>query len=418
LEDLLIQLFCLSLLLIPVGFLTIKSWVTTLSLMAFLLSLMLLFSTRDYRRSEGTPRQSNRDRLLPLLFAAPMIIDLLAQIARQDWAPSQLDAPARLLVFIPIYILLRRLNIDLSRSFTTCVALASPLALTHLAIDTNHYWGDRWASSPADPNTLGLFCVALVSIPLAKLATEALSKQMAGLYTLSIACGAVIIMGSQSRIALLGLLSLLCMGIIIGVCQRGMRRLLPALASVLVIGVGLIWSVPAYQLRFTSIYTELIQWTQIENQSTSAATRLDMLEVSVLLLSKQPLFGYGDGNYQNVARQLPSYPQLHHAVESIHNTPHNEILTKGLRSGIAGAGASALLLLLPIAVFVRRARHKQSSGVSVAIAGGMFSLGILTASFSMAVFSLAFTTSFFAVVMAILLAATNNDGSVARLATQ
>lgn len=370
---------------------------------------MLLFATHNYRGGNGPSRPWNRDRLLPLLFASPLLIDLIAQLGRQEWAPSQLDAPARLLIFIPIYVLLRRLNLDLSRNFITYMAMASPLALIHLAIDPSYYWGDRWATSPSDPNTLGLFCGALVAPSIAKLATGASSKPMLAIHTLSITCGTLIVMGSQSRIAFLELLSLLCLGLILGAKEKGLRTFLPAIASAFVIGTGLVWSNPGYQHRIASIYIELSQWQESENQPSSAATRLDMLEVSVLLLSKRLLFGYGDGNYQHVARQLPDYPRLLYAVESIHNTPHNEILTKGLRSGIAGAAASGLLLLVPIITFVRRAFRKKSTIGSIAIAGGMFSLGILLASFSMAVFSLAFTTSFFAVSMAIFLAGRDHD---------
>jgi O-antigen ligase len=409
LEDLLIQLFCLSLLLIPVGFLTIKSWVTTLSLMAFLLSLMLLFSTRDYNRSEGTSRLSNRDRLLPLLFAAPMIIDLLAQIARQDWVLNQLDAPSRLLIFIPVYILLRRVNINLSQPFITCIALASPIALTHLALDPTYYWGDRWASSPADPNTLGLFCAALGGVSLAQFATNPLSKTLTVIHTVSIVSAAAIVIASGSRIAFISFLMLFSLSLVFAQNTQSRQFVKWAIMPALLTALTLFYTNPSYQHRAVSIYQELTSWAEQGNQPTSASARIEMIEVSILLLERAPLLGYGDGNYQNVARNLPDYPRLQHAVEAIHNTPHNEVLTKALRSGIAGGLASAAVLLVPVFILLRRSSNANLRRVWPSGAEGLLAIGIVLASFSMAVFSLAFTTSFFAASMAVFLAAKSNQ---------
>lgn len=415
-EDLLIQLFCLSLLLIPVGFLTIKSWVTTLSLMAFLLSLMLLFSARNYTKSEGNPRPSNRDRLLPLLFAAPVLIDLLTQLGRQDWAPSQLDAPSRLLIFIPVYTLLRRLNLDLGQSLITCMAIASPLALTHLAIDSTYYWGDRWASSPSDPNTLGLFCAALGAVSMAQLATVALSKYLTVTHTISIMCATAIVLASGSRIALLSLITLFSLAAIFSVKTQLLQFLKWAIMPAVLITLTLLYTSPQYQQRTVSIYQELTSWAERGTQPTSASTRIEMIEVSILLLANAPMLGYGDGNYQNVARNLPDYPRLQHAVEAIHNTPHNEVLTKALRSGIAGGLASAAVLLVPVFILLRHSSNAHRRRGWLSRAEALFAIGIAFASFSMAVFSLAFTTSFFAVVMAIALAARDHDHSLGRLA--
>jgi len=392
----LIRVFCLSIILLPIGFLTVKSWATTLSLVAFLSSSILLARASHY------PPLSRTDLFLIAAFVLPIVVDVSTQLIRGQWKPSEFDATSRLLIFVPVFICLKALKINLRDYLDKAILISSPLALLHLWIDPSHYWGDRWASLPADPNTLGLFTAVFLTYALLRIGSGETksSKPMSILVSLSVFSGFVVLAGTQSRGA--WIVAALAMALAAVSVNRRVRHLflLGLIPSLLAAMIALMLQ-PSLKERAVSIPNEIVGWIQNTEDVTSAAVRLDMIKLSIRLASERPFTGYGDGHYVDQALQMSDSARMRKSAVAIVNTPHNEVLRKLLRSGVFGAIAALLVLISPIIML--KPRRTTSYWLAIDHRIGFF-LAVFFASLTMGVFGLNFTAGFFAVMAAVFIA--------------
>jgi len=392
----LIGVFCLSIILLPIGFLTVKSWATTLSLVAFLSSSILLARASQY------PTLSRTDLFLIAAFVLPIVVDASTQLIRGGWNPSEFDAASRLLIFVPVFICLKALKINLRDYLDKAILISSPLALLYLWIDPSHYWGDRWASHPADPNTLGLFTAVFLTYALLRIGSGETNsnKPTSILVSLSISSGFVVLAGTQSRGA--WIVAALAMAMATVSAHRRLRDLflLGLIPSILAAMIALMLQ-PSLKERAVSIPNEIVGWIQNTEDVTSAAVRLDMIKLSIILASERPLTGYGDGRYVDRALQRSDSARMRESAVAIVNTPHNEVLGKLLRSGVFGAIAALLVLISPIIMLTPR--RTTSYWLAIDHRNGFF-LAVFGASLTMGVFGLNFTAGFFAVMAAVFIA--------------
>jgi O-antigen ligase len=396
LEDLLIQLFCLSLLLIPVGFLTIKSWVTTLSLVAFLLAIALL--GMNNKRIKLT----KLDALICFTFATPFLADLIAQLLRSELIPPELDASSRLLIFIPVLVVLRTYNVNLSTPFTISVALGLILSLVHIWTQPEYYWGDRWASKPADPNTLGLFCMVMLAHLMSMAAKPTASLRLNLFYLAAIGAGLITLIQSQSRGAWLAMLAILILTLWLD-RDNYRRNLIWIVVPALLLVLANLGFKESLSVRAASIPNEITGWIKGSQEANSGAVRLDMVQLSVKLLQNERarlFYGYGDKGYLDAVKVVTNSERELEAAIAMANTPHNELLGKLLKSGLMGGIAAAMLLISPLLILSRKKKAKHTLNPSWT----GIPLGTLLASLTMGVFGLAFTASFYAIASAILIA--------------
>jgi O-antigen ligase len=400
-EDLLIQLFCLTLLLIPVGFLTIKSLVTMLSLVAFLLAIALL--GMNNKRIKLT----KLDNLICFTFATPFLADLGAQLLRSELIPRELDAASRLLIFVPVYVVIRTYNLSLSTRFSISVALGLILSLPHIWAQPEYYWGDRWASKPADPNTLGLFCMVMIAhlMTVASKSTASLKSRL--FYLAGTGAGLITLIQSQSRGAWLAMLVIFIL--IIWIDRENYRRnLIWIVVPAIFIGLANLSFKESLSDRAASIPNEITGWIKGSQEANSGAVRLDMVHLSVKLLQNEParlFYGYGDKGYLDAVKAATDSKRELEAAIAMANTPHNEFLGKLLKSGLMGGIAAAMVLISPLLILLRQKKVKHTRDSSWT----GIPLGILLASLTMGVLGLVFTASFFAIASAILIADHAND---------
>jgi len=394
-EEWLIQLFCLSIVLLPLGFLTVKSWGTTLPLIAFLLSLVLIAAR--WKEVE----LSKTDLIFCFAFMSPFFIDLAAQLLRSELIPRQLDASSRLIVFVPIYIALKTLKPQVGPLFGISISIGLIFSLGHIYVEPEHHWGERWASHPSDPNTLGLFTAALLGYLFFR-AGERSTSTISRLVTLSgIFSGGVILIASQSRGAWLA--SAVLFACACWVHRRSMHQILVAILIPLAIAAAALVSLkPALIDRALSIPQEIGGWIKGTGDVNSGSIRLDMLLLSGPLIMNAPalLHGYGDGAYKDKALAIASSQGELAAAETLRVTPHNEVIGKLLKSGVFGGIAAAFVLLLPVIAAIQVAKRADTNEATWSWFG--LALGTCLASLTMGVLGLAYTASFHAIVSAII----------------
>ena len=381
---------------IPVGFLTIKSWVTTLSLIAFLLAIILLVMTSN------RIKMTKFDALICFAFASLFLADLGAQLLRSELIPSELDASSRLLIFIPVLVVLRTYNINLSTPFSISVALGLILSLVHVWTQPEYYWGDRWASKPADPNTLGLFCMVMLAHLMSMAAKPTASLKLNLFYLAAISAGLITLIQSQSRGAWLAMLAIFILTLWLD--RHNYRRNLMwiVVPAILLVLANLSFK-ESLSARATSIPKEVIGWLKGSREANSGAVRLDMVPLSVRLIQSEPariIYGYGDKGYADAVKAVAASERELEAAIAMINTPHNEFLGKILKSGCMGGVAAAMVLMCPLLILSRQKKVKHTLESS----WWGIPLGIILASLTMGVFGLAFTASFYAIATAILMA--------------
>jgi O-antigen ligase len=148
-----------------------------------------------------------------------------------------------------------------------------------------------------------------------------------------------------------------------------------------------------------------VKWSQSKEENSSAGERLSMIVASAKLISMAPWTGYGDFGYLKAGcgDEFKSTPYYSRSL-CAGSGPHNEVLARGLQSGIWGVLATLNLLLAPIVWFGFHLRRFWNSPdiYNPALLGLTFSINIALVCMFMEPYSIKFTATFNALVLAVL----------------
>jgi O-antigen ligase len=400
LKSVLHNLLGLSLLVLPLGALSIKHWANVFfALAVFSAAILLLAREPEKKRPINFWLVS-----LSISFAAFVFSDVLAQLARGEFAASYLDAPFRLLLGIPlVFYFARKGQFREELAFAIlCLSFTLTLLLVYFIPGPSLGWGGRWATKPADPNSLGimtgvflmvfLFLVAKTSsIPL-------FTRVLIGMIGLAIA--ALILTQTQSRGGwiIVPLISPVLL-ILLGREKRLVGGLLTLGGTALLCAV-FIYSDSRATARFLSIQSEFISWFRSPNAADySVGIRLNMIEASWELFKISPWFGNGD-----IAKALAAEPALltgkvhSTTISALAQTPHNEILGRLVRSGLIGGVAAFAVFFVPLALFTKRVliRSANSKSPLSAEIGLIFVSACIVGSMSAGILGLTYLSALYA----------------------
>jgi O-antigen ligase len=129
--------------------------------------------------------------------------------------------------------------------------------------------------------------------------------------------------------------------------------------------------------------------------------------VSFLLSKESFLFGFGEKDLGRSVGKFYDYfpPNLHDPLNILIGTgPHSDLLAKLLASGIIGALAYFLTILIPLYLFLQFINHSSQYIRSTARLGTAYIIGIVIAGLFNETLSLKYLCSFYGFILAIFLA--------------
>lgn len=389
-----------------VGFISIKSATNTCFFL--LLFPSIVFITRSYNY---IIENNIINSILPIIITLllPVLAIFISQLARQEWIIKSYDGPSRMLLSVPIlfYFIHKRIN------FSRLIGVCSPIALFATAIiiylhpeivSREH---GRFASYFLRPNSFGVYTLVLTCFCLFHMDITLKSSKSFFLYQLcGLLVGLFLVLGSGTRSSWISAVIIFLIWIFLNYRNISTRILISTALFIAVIIPVFLHFFPHSSTRLTQGISQVFSWYYDNNVISSPGIRLSMWKISWKLFLHNPIFGYGDLGY---------VPYLNTPeIKSIANPrtisvlaccgPHNELLTNTLRSGIFGLVSVLCLFIIPSIYFLKNIFHVNSNIKKAAQLGLAYIICIAINSISIEVFGLRFTSSYYGLIIAGLLA--------------
>jgi O-antigen ligase len=382
----------------------------------FLVFLAALWGLLSPSRQQQLGKANKVDPAIIFALLLPFSAVAIGQILRGSLHLPEFDAPSRLLAAVAIFYFLVRENrfLKVKPSVLLGLGAAVGLALLAASIDPSRTTavGGRLSTKLSWPNDLGAYAGILLTFVVWLMTLHRpMNKGTLALVwfssVLSCLAGAYVFIGAQSRGPWIATgITFLMMAAILGLRRWGPRKTL-LISLFVAIGIGSMVSLSTLSPRLTSIVAEPLNWMKSRQENSSAGERLSMAVASADLISKRPWSGYGDFGYLKEGCNEEFKKTTHYSRALCDGAgPHNEVLARGLQSGVWGLIATTALLFIPIAWFARHMWvYKTTDEIfNPAFLGLIFSVNIALVCMFMEPYSIKFTVTFNAFVLALLFA--------------
>lgn len=406
----LIPLLCIQ----PLFVLTVQSWSSGALVLGGLTSLITIVLLKQ-QSFDGSPEKTWQYQAFLLSFSLLFICIGITGLLRQDLHVAHLDSPARFLLAIPIFILIRRSTVDALSILTMAIVIGTLLTLSiQLLPSARQPWdANRMSSHFADPLSFGYITLAFALLALTSIwQTRPHGPKLTVLKGLAFTAGLYMSIQTQSRTGWLAIPVLAAIAIYVN------RNRLPSWR----------FSIPAF-LVITSMFalynsSEIVQ-TRI-NQTlddishysfegvapeTSVGLRLTFLRIAADMISQKPVLGYGDTQVTKpeVPVSVKAYASDFAIDFALSAGFHNEIVTTAVQYGLFSALAAALCFLIPLSIYWIGLQSESSTSRQAASLGIAFTLVYMMSSISTEVFGLKYTVSLYAMTTAILCGIVTRD---------
>lgn len=135
----------------PVTFLTVRHGVHVSLFALVTLALYYFWSSKTPKITLNNPI----DTLIVSTFAGLFLSVLISQVFREAIHFAAFDGPSRILLAGVAFLLLKSLNIPYIKILSVAVPVGLICLFLSLQLNPGAYWGERYATYFADPNTLG-----------------------------------------------------------------------------------------------------------------------------------------------------------------------------------------------------------------------------------------------------------------------
>ncbi|MDH2915812.1 MAG: O-antigen ligase family protein [Gallionella sp.] len=325
---------------------------------------------------------------------------LISQTFHQSFSARHYDGPARYWLAIPIFLLLRRLNL---RAFST-LQFAFPIAaIVGWALAKDMGYGVTLPMM--DKIRYGDSMLLLGSLSLFSL--DWLGKDAPYLRTLKwagFALGLFATFQSGTRGALLAI----PVFVAIYLYARGIRLSVKSTLASLVLGVlviGLAYlSSSTIQHRLHEMAMDVTVYNQ-GNRDTSTGIRWQLYQAAASIIIEHPVFGVGPGGFAlQMAPMADAGKITPMAAELGRGEVHNDILKKTADLGIFGLAAIFAVYLVPFCLFGKASKSKSRQIQRAGILGMVFVSGFMVFGLTAEVLNLTMTIAFYSFTVAVLLA--------------
>ncbi len=406
------QIILALIFLAPLGWLAVRSWINGILVILSLFCLFFLI----YNKKKIQLNRS--DRIILATFVLPILAVLITQAYTNNWSAKPYDGPSRFLLGIPIYLYIRSEKINILEILAIAIPLTLVFNLISILINTapTQFWGNRLATYFVDPLSFGNYSLLLGFLSLLMVQYRHNFRAVYLKYIFQTTCligfviGLYLSLGSMSRSGWLAIpfLTIYCIWCFRKEIASHLNVFLVVVFFISLLSIFLLLSNEAVQARFLSIYSETSEWLTKSGsyESSSGGVRLSMWVLSYKLLIMNSLMGYGDLGYKDLLITDPNLiaSASEIARTSMFNGPHNEIIANSLRYGIFGLIASCTLFITPAVIALLNMRKENLAAKLIF----SFTVGLLICSVALEVFNLKYTASFYAFLIPILLATSNN----------
>jgi hypothetical protein len=397
----------------PIAFMSIRHGVH-LALYGTLLLFIYELAT-----SSGKSYWSKKSFLIFFSLSSIFIATALQQILAGNFNENAFDGPSRLLIAGIIFLYLRQKNIDYFRIIEISIPIGLVLLAVYLQINQKYFWGQRWANSFVDPNSLGsqatilsLICILTIDIN---------SRKTINLLKLiGVLCGFYISINTESRGGWSTLPAMIICWLIIKFKEKSAFRLdknqlkvIFITLSSLIVGVAtLIVLNDVIHNRLSLTINEVTTWLKNPTIYSSAGTRLSMWVASTQLITENWI-GYGDLVIKDIAAKHPLNFGIHQngIKDLIQAGPHSDILSKGLSLGIFGIFSYFSLIFFPFFIFFKNVTASNFISSKAAQMGCIYISGVFISGLFNETLSLKYLCSFYGLMIACLAADVLRDNS-------
>lgn len=362
---------------------------------------------------------SKKAVLISICLSSLFIATALQQIITTNFNINAFDGPSRLLIAGIIFLHLRQKNIN----YFSIIEIAIPIGLIFLTIylqlNQQYFWGQRWANSFVDPNSLGtqvtilsMICISTVDIN---------SKKTTNLIKIiGLLCGLYISVKAESRGGWSVIPAMMTCWLVIQVKENltfnlNRNQLVLTLITLfaLIIGAVTLASMnnTIHNRLLNTIY-EITSWLRDPTIHTSAGSRLSMWVASTELITENWI-GYGEILIKDIATNHPLSFGIHNngVADLIQAGPHSDILSKGLSLGILGIFSYLAMIFLPFFTFFSKITASNHNIRKAAQMGCIYISGIFIAGLFNETLSLKYLCSFYGLMIACLAADVLRDNS-------
>ncbi|HEX7891235.1 MAG TPA: O-antigen ligase family protein [Ramlibacter sp.] len=390
----------------PLFVVTLNGWSSGVLFVASLLAILLLARGR----LPPTPwRPGERHWLAACVLALllPVLSVAAAASLRGDAYAAQFDAPARMLLGIPLLLLIARRRVDAATHLAWILPLSLLITLAwHVVGGQPARWQPaRMTTSFADPLVFGYLALAFSMMCLMSLAPEDWRRGPdAGVFlrVIGVLLGIYLSVRSGSRSGWAAVPIVLAVWLHLVWGRRHWSASIAGWVLAVLAAVLAYLAVPTVHQRLGLGLHELLgySWHGVA-PDTSVGMRITFLRIAADLVAQHPWAGIGD--IHRAAAGFTGafgYASPEASAMAFRSAFHNQIVTNAVRSGIGGLLATTALLLVPLAACSRRLLaqgYRRNAAMGFA-----FFLTILVSSLSTEVVDLKYLASFYAAMAAVL----------------
>ncbi len=390
----------------PIFFISTRGWINGVLFTTSLLSVAYLLKTKSFIPSTLTRIQKNRVFLVLLTLSIGFIAILISQLLQHNIRMKPYDAPLRMVLCIPIFLYLLHQPLSTYKTLPYALSLSTIVTLATILLypEIPQFWGGRFATKHADPNAFGAYITLITTLIFFSIdPKEIFNKKLeSSIKLVGFLIGVYLVAGSGTRGAWLSIPFLFLAWFLYHVRKDIKGALIISFIMILacLISYQLLENL---QARVNSGFTEVFSWLYTQNKDTSAGIRFSMWEITIDLLFERPFSGFGDLGYQSYLNN-PIFAEKYSpiVIETMAKAgPHNEYLANLLRSGIWGGISVLVILVIPLFVLTSKLGTNDSFAYSMLQGIALFICLAIT-SLSIEIFNLKFTSSFYALIVAML----------------
>jgi O-antigen ligase len=308
---------------------------------------------------------------------------------------TTLDTPSRFLLFIPLYLYIRKVGVNIKMIVIgASIGLSVTGLLAVLAINSGSYFYEGSANHHTVFGQLAILMLVISVLYLNKKNKIYLNL----LIIFSVILGFYAVMASGGRG---GWIAIPVLVLYVIFSKVYFKKILPNFFAFIVITLLIAASyfstnLPVKDKVDGAINNAQLYFTEHKVNSSTGA-RLEMFKAALLMSFENPLTGVGEHEYAKHADDLIKEKKIDPFI-SRYKEPHNQYLNSLAEQGVLGLSSFLLLLIFPLLIF------KKSTNLLSSRIGILISICYLDFAITMPVFEIQMTVLFYVIIMSTLLA--------------
>ncbi len=360
------------------------------SVMIFVISIAGLI---QFKKTENIFLQ-RQDIFWPIILSLFFLI-IAADVLLGYGDLTTLDTPSRFLLFIPLYLYIRKVGVNIKLIVIgASIGLSVAGLLAVLAINSGLYF---YSGSANHHTVFGQLAILMLVVSLLYLNKK--NKIYLNLLIIfSVILGFYAVMASGGRG---GWIAIPVLVLYVIFSKVYFKKILPKFFAFIVITLLIAASyfstnLPVKDRVDGAINNAQLYFTEHKVNSSTGA-RLEMFKAALLMSFENPLTGVGEHEYAKHTEDLIKEEKIDPFI-SKYKEPHNQYLNSLAEQGFLGLSSFLLLLIFPLLIF------KKSPNLLSSRIGMLISISYLDFAITMPVFEIQMTVLFYVIIMSTLLA--------------